>query len=219
MFTYQVVLIFSSSICIPAIIGAIRFKKIISSFLPIVYYIWLGLISDIINIILSHRIGNNAISSNIYVLVEGLMLIWLFYEWNVQTRNGKHLFLIITSILLMVWVLDNFYLNPITRFNSIYRILYSLVIVFLSINHLNLCIISEREALLKNAGFLVSLGFIIFFSYRTVIEVFYMYDFKMSVSFYNGLFDILIIVNLVCNLIYAAAIAWIPTRQKFTLPF
>jgi hypothetical protein len=42
---------------------------------------------------------------------------------------------------------------------------------------------------------------------------------KLSNEFNNSLFLIIICVNLFVNLGYALAALWIPTKNKFTLPY
>jgi hypothetical protein len=219
MFSYHVVQVLAFVICIPALLGLARFNKTPASFRPFVYYIWFGLVNEIISAILPSFTGNNAVNSNIYVLIEGLALLWVFYQWTFQSPGTKKLYIVFALAFVLLWLLDNCWLNPITKFNSVYRVFYSFIIVVLSINQLNLQIITERGSLFKNAIFLVCTGFIIFFSYRMVFEVFYLFELQFSTAFYNNLFDVLIIINLVCNLIYALAIAWIPTKQRFTLPY
>jgi len=219
LFDYRTVQILAFFILFPAVIGLVRYKKMLPSFHPFVFFIWIGLLNEIVSIFLPLLYKSNAVNSNIYVLAEGLMLLWVFYTWTFRYTKEKKLFLITGIVFFFIWLADNVFFNSITRFNSVYRIIYSLVIVFLSVNHINRILIEERDSVIKNARFIICAGFVCFFSYRMVFEVFYLYDFNLSANFYNNLFNILIVVNLVCNLIYALALLWTPTRQRFTLPY
>lgn len=216
---YYLVLFLSFMVAIPAMIGAVRFKKILPSFRPFIIFIWLGLLSEIISTLLPAIAGSNAVNSNIYVLVEGLILLVCFYFWSFRSRRTLTLYGIIAVIFILLWIFDNLILNDLTRFNSIYRIAYSFVIVLMAVDQMNKVLMEERGIMVRNAIFIICLAFIYFYIYRMVFEVFYIYDFKMTPEFYNNLFFILVVMNLICNLIYAAATLCIPTKQRFTLPY
>jgi hypothetical protein len=219
MFSYYVVQVLALLIVIPAIIGLIQFKKTLPAYYPFIFFIWLGLLNEVISFILHISSGTNAVNSNIYVLFEGWLLLWLFYGWSFQTEKDKNIFFIIGILLTCSWFFDNIVFNPLSRFNSAHAILYSFITVFLSINQINRILVEARESIFRNARFIICIGFVIYFAYKSVFEVFYIYDFGFSDSFYWSLFNILIVVNLLCNLIYAIALLWIPRKQRFTLPY
>jgi hypothetical protein len=58
---------------------------------------------------------------------------------------------------------------------------------------------------------------IIFFTYRAIIEVFYLMKLPFSNQFYLNVYVIMDFVNLFVNLIFALAVLWIQTKQKFIL--
>lgn len=202
---------------IACIIGLVRFGTIPVAYRPFVYFSCLAFSNDVLSSILARLLHSNAVNSNIYVLVESLVLLWLFYNWGALRAKSWYLPVLVAALLL-IWGFDNLVLNKITKINSIFRICYSFVLVFLGINQLNSMIVGERGNMLRNARFLICSGICIFYSYKAFLETFYLFRSKATIPLLNNVFLILAFVNLFVTLIYALAALWIPTRQKFTLP-
>lgn len=184
---------------------------------PFFVLLWIGMINDTFAAILSHTTGNNIANSNIYVLVEFALLLLLFYRWNDSVRKRKYWLLL--GVGLAVWILDNFILHSLTRsINSLFRIYYCLIILFMSIDMINRLIVFERKMLIRNARFLISVGFVCYFSFKAFIESFYIFELPFSKAFYANIFFIMSCINVFCNLVYTLAILWIPKRQEFSIP-
>ncbi len=198
------------------IIAWIRYPVVLKSFRPFIYFLSFAFLNDLLSIYFIYRAHNNGVNSNIYVLVEFILIMWLFKNWKVQKRKFLIYIAIITVI---VWMLDTLILNSITHFSSLYRIFYSFVIIFLSINQVNELIVNEPMNITRDSRFIICMAFIIFFAYKALLETFYLMEFKQSKSFYSVLFVILILLNLFINLVYALAALWMPTKQRFTLPY
>jgi hypothetical protein len=67
--------------------------------------------------------------------------------------------------------------------------------------------------------FLIYLTFIVYYSYKTFIEVFYIFHINFSAYFYTSIVLFLLFINLVANLAYAIAVLCIPTKREFTLQY
>lgn len=206
------------SVCVALAIAVKRYRYILKAYRPFVFFLAAGLIFGCINIYLAQAIGTNAISGNIYVLIEFILLIWLFRNWGVFKRKDRF-YKALLFIGIGIWMLDNFVLNSITNNNSIYRIAYSLFLIFVSINETNAIIVSERKSLFSNPRFIICIAIIIFFSYKAMLEAFILIDLKISNRFYWYLFLIFAFINLFANILFALAALWIPTKQRFTLPY
>ena len=214
----EVVVLLSFSVLIAAVIAFANFSKIRSIYYPFIYVIWLASLNEIITYILYKNGMYNIINSNIYCLLEALLLLWFFknigcfqlYKWMVHVLG-------ITFII--SWFVDNFVINQFGKeYSSWFILVYSFPVVLLSINAINRLLIRERE-LLRNPTFLICIGFIVFFTYRIVVEVFWVYGLAASLTFASKVYDILSIINLLCNLIYALAILWMQKKQAFTLQY
>lgn len=165
-----------------------------------------------------HIYKTNAVNANIYVLVEFALYCWQFRCWNSLSTKSWH-FLTVISFMSSIWVYENILTGEITSFNSLFRICASFCIIFLSIDQVNRLIAMARGNLFRNSLFLICMGLIIFFSYKSVIEVFYLLRLPLSDVFYDNIFFLLTLINIFVNLIFAIAVLWIPTKQKFILPY
>lgn len=186
------------------------------SYQPFIFILWLGFLDHTLSVILNETIRNNAVNSNIYVLLESLLYLWLFKNWGAFYKKLT-LFYSLAVLLIAVWVYDNLIRNHLTTTNSLFRIVFSFVLIFLSIEQLNKLITTVRKNLLFNSVFLICCGIIIYFSYKATTEVFYFIRLKASTHFYINISTIMVFVNCFVNLIFAWAVLWIPKKQKSTL--
>lgn len=210
---FAISVISSFSIAIAAIIGVLKYKPVLKEYRPFIIFIWLGLLNETISLIFVFWRKNNSINSNIYVLLEFVLLLYIFYLWN----SGK-LKQVYTSLLiggLCIWIIDNILLHSLSERNSLFRVYYSFTVVLLSINHINKLFVFNRKNLFKNAMFLIYLTFIVYYSYKTFIEVFYIFHIHFSTYFYTRIVLFLLLINFVANLAYAIALLCIPKKQEF----
>ena len=214
----NLIAIFSFSIALAAIIGWIRFKKINPTYYPFVICIWIGLFNEIISYIVIKAGHSNAINSNIYVLIESILFTLQFKRWGLFQYN-KWLFPSLIVLFIITWLAQNFYISKITFFSSEFRILYSFALVLMSISQLNKILSREKKSLLKNSIFLICIGFILYYTYKIIVEAFWVYGLNNSRDFRNNVYLIMAYINLISNLIYAMAILWTPAKHRFSLPF
>lgn len=216
MNNYVISIVLNHSIIIAAIAGLVAFRRIIKSFYPFVFLIWLGLINESLSLVLIYNNGNNAVSSAIFVLLEFGLILYQFYLWN---RGNSKKYYLFAMAGLVTWILDNFILNSITQNNSLFRVFYSFVIIFFSIDQLNKILIYEKGRLLKNAGFIICLTFLFYYGCKAFVEAFNMFHLGISDVFLRNLWITLYFINGISNLLYAIAIICIPTKEEFTLPY
>ena len=206
----------SYSVGIGAIIGLIRLRVINQAYLPFILFLLLGLLNEILTTIVINKGYSNALNNNIYDFIEAILLLLLFRNWKVFERHRKF-FWYLLFLFIAAWGIENFYFSSINRFNSYFNIFYSFVIVLMSIHMINRIISEERSRLIRNAQFIISLGFIIFFTYKLLIEIFWVYGLNASDEFRGKVYRILAFVNLTVNLLYAIAVLWIPRKREYTL--
>lgn len=204
------------SILIAAIIGIIRFKSIIRDYYPFIFMIWLGVLNETLSLIFIFTVGSNTFNSNVFVLLECLLILYQFYRWN---DNGIKKYAILALIALGVWIADNLVLNSITDNNSLFRAFYSFLVVFFSIDQVNKLVIYERGPLLKNSMFIICITFLLYYGFKAFAESYNMFHLGLSKTLLHDLWIILYFVNGIANLLYALAILWIPTKIKFILPY
>jgi hypothetical protein len=216
MINYYFFVAISYSIGLAALIGIIRFKKILKAYYPFVYVTCLAFITEIISTVCTLIFKTSIIVTNNYVLIEALLYVWLFHNWGaLQSRKWHYPAMIISLIL--VWVYDIIFWHRFVSLASFFHVCYSFALIFLAIAQINKMIVRERGNILKASAFLISAGIIIFYTYDATIEVFFLFQLKVSDNFYRNVYLIMEFINFFANLIFALAALWIPTRQKFTM--
>jgi len=216
MHNFAIRIFLNHSIALAAIIGIIRFRSIAPAYYPFLCIIWLGLLNESLSLFIIYNNRSNAVNSNIFVLAEYLLTLLQFYKWNHHSARGYYAAALAGAI---VWIADNFALHHISENNSLFRVYYSLAVVFLSINQVNKLIIYEKGNLLRNATFIICMAFLFYFGCKAFIEAFNVLRFGLSDMFLRNLWIILYFVSFITNLIYAIATVCIPAKQEFTLPY
>src|SRR5665647_455347 len=122
-------------------------------------------------------------------------------------------------------VLGNLILGKINFVSSWFRITYSFLIVLMGITGINKLMLLDinkpigmnSSNIFKNPVFLICIGSIVFFTFKLIVEIFWFYGLNASKDFRLDVYDILIYINLIVNLVYALAVLWIPAKQQYIL--
>ncbi|MES2332974.1 MAG: hypothetical protein V4539_25420 [Bacteroidota bacterium] len=216
MLNYYYVTAFGYANLIAMTIGLVRFKKILKPFRLFVIFLVAGAVNDALSTFTIIYWHTNAANGNIYILIEAIILLFIFYNWG---SFGKRILYLLLSLFVLVWVAENLVFGSLLKINSFFRLFYSLAVVILSIDQINVTMMHERKNLFRNAKFIICFLFAFYYTFKAVYEVFYVVPMKMSDRFDQNLFLILVFVNLFTNLGYALATLWMPTKQKLTLPY
>ena len=216
--SYTWFLIFSCSIFVAAIIGWVRFKNIAPAFHPFLYCIWIGSLNEMVSITARELRIQIDVNNNIYVLLEALLLLWQLRIWGGLGRLQR-LFPTMLASVILIWIVENFILSTIYRTDSYFRLYYAVFIVILATHVNNRLIIAERGRLLHNPVFLACSGLIIYFTFKMLVEICWLYGLEFSDGYLVNVYSILIWINLIANLIYSFAILWMPAKQRFMLPY
>jgi hypothetical protein len=212
--TFTHTAIFSLVIAFAAIAGIIRYKRIESSYYPFIWLLWLGLINEIISIYVMQTGYSNAFNNNVFALLEALIITWQFRKWKLFERNTGYY--ILQSAFIVFWFIESI-ARRFEEFNSWFIIMFSMIIVLQSINMLNVLIFEITAKLIFHPVFLLSMAFIIYFTYSILVEVFWVYGLNRSRSFRVAVYEILAYVNLFTNLVYFIAIVWMPLKRQYLM--
>lgn len=161
---------------------------------------------------------SNAFNSNIYVIIEIVGYLVVFYLWNTLRKN-KLTFSIISSGVIFIWIMDNFILHSINEFTPLCRVVNWTVISFLSIEKIGSLKFQVRGSLLKDPTFIICSGLIIFGVYKAIFEFFILIKLNISNNLFFHLYEVLQYVNTFSNTLFALAILWMPKKHNFTMPF
>jgi len=212
---YLLTTILSYTIFPATIIAIIKRRRCRLTYLPFFIYLLVASASEIISTVIIRSGHSNAISSNIYTLVESLLLIWMFQKWSAGKRNGIYIFLAV--LITMVWVLDSFIIGRIDRFNSIHRAAYAFIIVLLCGDQL--AYIMFYSYAFRSPRFIISIAFMIKYTYKTFSETLMAIEPGFSLEFYQGFMFIWVIINAATNLTYIPAILWIPRKERYYITY
>lgn len=209
-------IVLNYSIVIAALVAAIRFKIIYTGFKPFIFLIWLGCLNETLSLVLIYHRGYNTVNSNIYVLIESIIIFYQFYIWQAVS---KYLYYGLVIIALTVWIADNIIWHRLWGNNSVFRIAYSFLVIACSLKQVNRLLTSERISLIKNAVFLICTAFLLYYSCKAFVEVFNAWHVSVSRAFNRQLFTILYVADFLSNIIYTTAILCIPRKPIFTMPY
>lgn len=211
---YQLVVIFSSSILIGTLIGWLRFKKIEPAYLPFILCLTVASLNEIYSFVITQQGYSTAYNNNVYILCEAMLLTWQFKNWGLF-RSSKVTYYLLMVMIPLAWVSENIFMNKFSGIGFYFRIGYSLLIVLMSI-HINTdLLVSSRRNLLTNPVLLICSAFIIYFIYKILFETFWLYGVNAGRQFRINVYVVLTWINLFTNLIYAAALLWIPRKPLY----
>jgi hypothetical protein len=207
---YQLWTLLNNLICVAAVIAIIRIRNIDRQFLPFVFLVWSAASAELISTQFSQRGYTNAPVVNLYSLAEFLLIIWQFARWRLFTN--KNILLGLATGAVILWTVENLLVSDMQKFNTYTVILFGFVFVLFSISMLNRIIINESGSLLKNPIFLLCLAFIIYFTFSSIVEIFWIYGLDKSKAFRASIYNIFVYVNLFINLLYTVVMLVIPKK-------
>lgn len=211
---YYVSLLSALSIVVPFIAAMSRIKVLGRKYKPMVILLTIGLFNELFSSIVVQYFNNNALNGNLYVLIEYLLIIWQF---NRLSGMSKFFRTIILSLGVGIWLTDNFLLHSISQNNSLFRMLASLCIVYLSMDKASQLLFFKGPVLFKNTDLLICLGFFAFFTIKTYVEIFNVFTLPVKQEFYEGLWTILSVFNFITNILFTFAILCFRQKQEFII--
>jgi hypothetical protein len=213
--------LYGFSLLAAGIIALVRFKSISPFYTPFIICVWIGCVNEILCYVLVQNDLRTAINNNIYVLSEALLFLLFFRNTGIfKKRTGLYRALFAGIILLWVW--ENGIAGKITGISSWFRIAASLLIVLMGMTVMHKIITGadgpvemEGRHLYRNPVFLVCLGSVVFFTYKLLVEIFWLQGLNNSPVFRQHIYGILVYVNLIVNIVYAISLLWTLQKQKY----
>lgn len=210
-------IIFNFSILVAGTIGVIRFPRITKAYHPFIYLIWAGCINSLFSSILSLYKHRPFSGNLLYDLCEAVFLIWFYRNIGVFQKI-KVFFYGFIIVFICLFIGQSIWGGSLDYIHAYFTTFYSFCIVLLSINCINTLIFKERE-IIKNASFLISIGTLVFYTYKGITELFWLFGLSLNLGFSEVLYTILLYLNLFCNLIYTLAIFRMRRKQPISLQY
>jgi len=201
-------------IALPAIIGWSRFRKTAPAFHPFLVLLTAGFFNELISIAVISTKRPNAFNYNVYALAESLLILWQFYQWK---AFDKYIYRLLQLGLTGLWCWEHFIYSSLFQFDAWHLLSYCTVTVLLGINLVSRIVYTEPFRLYKNARYLICVGWIVFFTYSVIVEVFWLYGLGAGTEFRVYVLSILPYINLLCNLIFTLAVLCIPYSYRYIM--
>jgi hypothetical protein len=211
---YDIFVFFSYSIVIAAIIGGVRFRKIDPAFHPFVFYTWLASLNEILSYIISEQGNSNVFNNNIYVLAEAFLITWQVKKWGIF-YNNKGYYKALQSLLVVIWFYELFKLNDPSKIHYYFRIFYSAIVVIMCMHITGKLLFAYTRPVYKNAQFLICLGYIFFFTFKILVETFWLLGIDNTDTYLYGVYSLIAWINLFVNFIFIIALLWIPLKPNY----
>ncbi|MBS1917612.1 MAG: hypothetical protein JST87_15185 [Bacteroidetes bacterium] len=209
--------IFSLSVGFPAIAGVLRFKKIDVSYRPFLIYCFVSLFNELLFGFVIRNSSKSLVTLdwNIFNIFEAIILLIQFQRWG-RFDTNKKIFPALIIITILGWAAECFLVHTIFYFNAVFLIIYSFVLVLLSVQTINHIIVNDRgKYLVKNATFIICTAMVIFFIYN--IFVFTLLAKGINVNnkaMMSQVFQIRVYVNALTNLLYGVGVCFM--QKKFS---
>ncbi|MEP7238744.1 MAG: hypothetical protein ABI685_12790 [Ferruginibacter sp.] len=211
---YWVSVYMSFTVCIAAVIAAVRFRKLDRVYLPFILSIWIASINEIISFSIAQKGYSNYANNNIYILAEGLLILWQFKNWELFNRAWM-LPVGLAIGLVGTWIYEIHSLETLNQLHYYYRLLYAAIVVICSINIQNRLIISHNHRLLTNPVFFICIAYILYFTLKILTDTYWIYNPKSSTVFLTAVFYSMACNNLITNLLFIIAVLWIPRKPDY----
>lgn len=206
------------SMTVPAIVAAVRLPYISSDFDPFLISLWLNAFNVGFGNIIEPLGYYNIVHYNIWFLADAYILLWLFKKWNLFESNK--LYYSIAIILGICWFVEVIFVSKFTGdFNSYFRILYSFVVILMSIGMINSFLLKAKINPIRNSIFLICCTFVLLNTITVIGEAFFAYNLILGNEFRMYMEDLIIFINALCSLIFALIILWMPKKQAFMLRY
>jgi len=157
--------------------------------------------------------SKSALPSNIYYLIEALLLLWQFKNWKNILKQPHRLPLFI-ALFVVVWIVDYLLIGNLLTYRLWFQVVAALTLILMAINQMNFLIENDRYTLTKNPIFLICVGIILFFSYKIIAEIFFQYAPQMTIR--QNIFVIEAYLNVLYNILLFLAVLCITPKKVFT---
>lgn len=211
MFNYFLVHALYSMAIIPLIICLRKYKQMDKIFHPFVYYLLALSIDAIASPISNALLGSNIMLGNMYILAEAILLVLLYHKWGViKAKTFKYLIFLIV----IIWIIEKS-LKPLLYYNSIFLIIYSLLLVFFSVESINRNHVFNNEGIRRNPKFLISITIAFSFSINAAFEILLLNPSRFTTMFQIKILDIYKISGWLLILSHTFSAIWIPRKPKY----
>jgi len=220
MKTTTLLFLLAQTVLVPIVLCLIRFKDVKYRYRPLFIYLLIKEASELTSFIIirlstsSHHPGN-AVPYNLMYLGEAICLTTLFYNLG-AFKSKKILYYALQIVWILLWTTDMFFIGSLFKFNTVFRVSYCFVLVFIAADLVNKLPVTVRYNMFHNTAFLLCIVFASWFAYNIL------YEFVDRFSDINDVYSVLSVnvgkfIGLVEAFMYlscAWAISCIPAKRN-----
>ena len=205
-------------VLLAGVLALVRFKMINRRYYPFLYFIWLGCLAEIFGEVAAQLSNSNAAVYNVYVLCEACLILWFFKSVGLLAKPVNDL-LVTIGMVSIAWLIELYLRQSFSVRFTYYRVFYAFIIVLYSIQLLSKVLVADYKGILTEPLFIISSAFILYFTYKILIEAMAIYGFRRSNDFLLAIYDVMTYINFTTNILYTFSIIWITRRTRFTLQY
>ena len=206
---------------LPALAGALRYRKADSRYRPFLWYVFISLLNELavglVNLYYGYKpVPFQIIDMQLFNLFECIVLLTQFHYWG-RLQKPRNIYLVIMALLILLWLGESFIFKGLTSFKNIFLLTYSFVLALLSVSTINDTVVNAHVPVNRNPVFIICSGLMILFIYTIIVFTFLLAGIRDKLLLKN-IFSIFTYVNILVNLIYTAGIFYVPLKAKH-IPF
>lgn len=202
------------SVLIPLITAAVKRKSMKREYVPLIILLVVGGLNDLASLFAIMNYGYNTVNSNLYVLIEFILLTWMFSRW-LKERSKTFLYgILICGIL--CWILDNFILNDLSDNNSLFWMTGSILLVYICIDYINLVIFNRLNSIII-PKMIICVTLLFYNIFKAFLESFHVFAIPHNESFFIQLLAVHSISSIIINLLFSIAFLCLPPKPTPTL--
>nr|WP_294908755.1 hypothetical protein [uncultured Lacibacter sp.] len=212
---FETHVLFSFTAGIAALIGWIRIRKTDPAFLFFTILLTVGFITELISLYVMLKNKSNMLNYNLFMLAESLLVTQLFYRLGLY--GSKRRCRLLQLLYVLLWAGEFVYRWNFTSVLSFFLVSYSTLLVFQAIDLLHHVLFQTPHKLYMNPVFLICMGFIAYFSYSIIVEIFWFYGYNQTTAFRQRIYEVFTYINLFTNILFILATLWIPLKREYIL--
>jgi hypothetical protein len=209
---FWISIVLAATIILPAVAGIFRFRHIPVNDRWLVVFVWCGAVNEVTSLLTAFVFNSNAGTSNVYIIIETGVLLLLFYNWcTINIKSAAMMFITLS----LLWATDNFYFGSLQSFYGFYPLLYSLVMILLSMKLMLRTAAAEAGNVFTNGRYITGGVFMLYFAIKALTESFFVFDDGLSQELQTKLVFITLVTNALTNIIYVHAILCFRRRTGY----
>lgn len=198
---------------LPAILAVKKFPLATLDYRPFFLLVWLRTINVILSFVLLDQFSTNTYTNNIYVLFESLVILYQFWRWKLFQQNKPSVY-ILYSLLMVFWLTENFGFSGLEQPCAYFKLVYSFVMVILSITQINNITGHSRLPIERNPIFIICFAFIILYIMTILREVLDLYVQSQNGMSLNNEILFFNLSEVFTNVFFGIAILKMPLKRS-----